>query len=134
MLGDEDAASILSRKHRSCVESHAECRDVRPEFQNGRPELTAGTLLPEFRISDRDPMTVGITEVLSFDGRMIKLIGRLIVAQPVPAVVGKPELLRGGVPIEADGIPDAAGDDFIPCAVRIHPGNMAVTVTVGLAH
>jgi hypothetical protein len=44
--------------------------------------------------------------------RPVQLVGRAVVAQPVAPVVREPQLFRFGLPVEPDGVPDAARDDL----------------------
>ena len=65
--------------------------------------------------------------------RRVQLIARHVVTHHVAAVVGEPELARLRVPVEPDGIPDAAREDLEPRAVRLHPHDRGVTRIVPLA-
>ena len=67
-----------------------------PWWQNGKPKWRPGS------------------------GRVVQRVGRLLVAQPVAAVVGEPELFGLGVPREADRVADAAGVDPQVATVGVH--------------
>ncbi|MCU1187019.1 fimbria/pilus outer membrane usher protein [Stenotrophomonas maltophilia] len=63
---------------------------------------------------------VGPTILLSFLNA-VELLGLLIVAQVVDAVIHPPQLPRFGVPSKADGVPQAAGKDGPALAIRRGP-------------
>ena len=57
-------------------------------------------------------MAVREAEVLARPRQPIQLVGRLVVAQPVAAIVREPQLARVRMEVEAHAVPDPARDDL----------------------
>ena len=112
MLGDEDLIAIGFREHRARVEAHADRRHVGPKLPRRRREFRAGVLLAEFRIGDPRPVAIREAEIHPRLRRVVQLVRRHVVPQHVAPVVGKPELVRLRVPVEADRVADPPLDDL----------------------
>src|SRR5690606_40590911 len=82
-----------------------------------------GTLISEFGVLYRAPMTKGLSEVLARLGEAVGCAGRDIVLHPIPAVAREPQLIGLGMPGKAHGIANALGYDFPVASIRVHPGN-----------
>src|SRR5262245_15094647 len=121
MLRDEDSAAILRRKHHARVKAHAERRDVRPELRGRRREVRARLVASELRVRDRAAVTVWKAEMQPRLRRVVQLVRRAVVTQPIAAVVGEPQLVGSRLPIEAHAVANAAREDFDRATVRLHP-------------
>jgi hypothetical protein len=56
----------------------------------------------------------------------VQLVGRLIVAEPIAAIVREPQLAGLGMEVEPDGIAHTAGDDLRPPTGEVDPGDRRV--------
>src|SRR5688500_4223672 len=121
MLRDEYPATVLGREHGAVVEPHPERGDVRAQLPGRRLELRAGAPIAEFRIGDVALMAERVAEVEAGARRSVELVGGHVVAQLVAAVVREPESAGLGVPVEADRVPYAGGEDLEARPVRVHP-------------
>jgi len=68
-------------------------------------------------------LSSGKTKVHSFFGRAVELIRRVVVSQPVPAVVGEPEHFGCRRAVESHRISNPPGVDLQFAAVRRHARN-----------
>ena len=85
--------AILLGELRAGVELHAERRDVRTELAGRRRHLAAQSpRLAKLRILDVPPWQYGKPKSQPGARRMIELARRRVLAEPVAAVVGEPEL------------------------------------------
>src|SRR5205807_8886702 len=91
---------------------HAQGANVRAELEGGRGEFRARPVLAVFGVGRVALMAEGIAEMNSFACEPVKRVVRRIVAQPVAPVVGEPQLLGPGIPVEADRVAHAQGDVF----------------------
>ena len=65
-------------------------------------------------------------EVLADLRQMVQLVGRLIVAEPVAAVVGEPQVAGRRIEVEADAVAHAARHDLGPAAREVEPRDRGV--------
>ena len=114
-------------------EAHPQGRGMRTKILHRRGECGAWTLAAEFRVGYRTAVAIRIAEMHAGFRRMVQLVRRQIIPQHVAAVVGEPEFLGDGMPIEADGVADAARKYFRLRAVDFHAQDIGVTVRVRFA-
>src|SRR5438132_1913264 len=126
VLGDEDAAAVLLGKHPAGVEPHADGGDVRAELSSRRRELAARTSGVVLWIADAVAVAERKPEVLADLRQMVQLVGRLIVAEPVAAVVGEPQVAGRRIEVEADAVAHAARHDLGPAAREVEPRDRGV--------
>ena len=119
MFGDKNLIAIFGRKHRARVKPHSDSSHVRGQIDRRRCELGTG-LSPDIGIRDGAGVAVRKTEIHTFSGRVIQLIGRNLVAQVVAAIVGKPQFFRLGMPVKTDGVADTASKNFKARSVGVH--------------
>src|SRR5206468_9930957 len=81
-------------------------------------------------IRNCSPMAIGIAKIHSGLRRVIELIRRLIIPQPVPAVVREPQLVTLRLPIESHSVPDPARDHFVTGSVRIDARDQGIAVRI----
>src|SRR5215831_11549201 len=65
-------------------------------------------------------MTIRKSEIQSFHRRQVQFVRRNIVAHLVPSVIGKPEFLCLGMPVESDTVAHAASKDFESGTISLH--------------
>ena len=92
-----------------------------PSFWAGGSVGRTRALRAELRVGDVPLMAEGEPEVEAGLRRNVQLVVRHVVAHPVAAVVGEPQLARHRVPIEPDAVAHAFGEDFLPGPIRLHP-------------
>ena len=80
----------------------------------------------ERRVGHSVAIDVGIAEVEAGPGRAVQLVRRAVVAEIVAAVVGEEQLAGDRLPVEADRVADAAGEDLELVAVRAQPDDRAL--------
>ena len=78
-------------------------------------------------------MAVGVAEVHPLLRGMIQLVRRPVVAHPVPPVIGEPELLRLGMPVEPHRIAHTPGEDLQCRPVPVHPHDGSIAGICTLA-
>src|SRR3990172_5451206 len=120
VLRNEYMAPVLLRKHRPGVETHPEGSHMVPELPCRREEFLPNLFLSELRVGDLLSVPVRKTEVEPLPRCVVQFVGGEVVTEPVPPVVREPELLRGWVPVESDGVPHAAGERFLSGSVGPH--------------
>ncbi len=106
---------------------------MRPEFLFRRREVLARSPRPELGVGDRRAVAEGEPEVHPGFRRPVQFVGRDVVAEPVAAVVGEPEVPGLRVPVEPYRIPDAPGVGLEIGPVRVHPEDGAEPLVVGVA-
>src|SRR5215208_6753087 len=104
--------------------------------QGGRHDHAGARLRPlDVGIGNAVGVAVREAEIGAFlvPRNPVELVLGTRVAGPVATVVGKPQLARLGMPVEADGIADAARDDLHAGAVRIVATDLPVHAGIDLA-
>ena len=90
MFGDKNLIPVFLREHGAGVKTHAQGSDVRTQFGGGLREFSAIMFASVLRIRNRFSMTIGIAEVQPGLRRMVEFVGRLIVTEMIPTIVGEP--------------------------------------------
>ena len=126
MLGDKNLVEVTLGKHPAGVKTHAQRRHVRTKGRRRRGELGTGMPGAEFRVANRSTVTERKAKVQSLDRCSVKFIGWLIVSQPVPAVIRKPEFSGSRLPVESHTVAHAIGEYFKSAAVPIHTRNRCI--------
>src|SRR5258708_16941628 len=117
MLGNDHAVAVLRREHPAGVEAHAERGYVRAKLDRWRYRVGARAQIAELRVREVAFMTERIAEVLSRCRGVVQFVTGDVVAEPVAAVVGKPQVVRAWVPVETHRVAHTA---------RVHLGLGAV--------
>ena len=107
--------------------SAAVCGPSRP---TGGGEVAAGMSPAEFGVGDIALIAIRRAEMLADLGQAIEFVLRHVFRHPVAAVVGEIELLGFRMPVEADGVADAARDHSTPVPSRFIRADLAVGVVV----
>src|SRR6266508_2962451 len=134
--GNEADVRVGLGEHAAGVELDAEPGDMRSR-QGGRQYHAGARVWPlDVRIGNAVGVAIGEAEIGAFLilGNPVELVLRAIIAGPVAAVVGEPQLLRHRMPVEADGVADAARDDLHAGAVGVVAADLAVGAGVDLAN
>src|SRR6266581_8483348 len=97
-----------------------------------RFEFAAGVFAAVFRIWNRPPMAIGIAKIHSGLRRMIELIGRLIVPEPISAIVREPQLVALRVPIESHRVPNSTGHNLVAGSIGIDARDQGIAVRIRL--
>ena len=71
-------------------------------------------------------MAVGEAKVLAGFAQAVERIFRTVVTHPVATVIGKPQFLGDGVPVKAQGVAHAGGDNLHARSVRVIAANLRV--------
>src|SRR5438128_2944160 len=103
------------------------------KLHNRRGEFAAGMFFAIFRIGNRPSMAIGIAKMHAGLRGIIELIRRLIITEPIPAVVREPQLVALWLPIESHRVPDPARDHFVTRSIRIDTRDQGIAVRVRLA-
>jgi hypothetical protein len=61
---------------------------MRPQLDIGRDEIGAARVFAVDRVENVALVTEGIAEILAFRGRMVQLVRRGVLAEPIAAVIG----------------------------------------------
>ena len=128
MLGDEYPVPVLGGKHVPRVEPHPQARHVGPHAQCRFHKVLTAALGAVLGIGDRPTVAVRIAEVEAGLGRPVELVGRDILTQVVPPVVGKPQHAALRVPVETDAVTDAVGEDLEVRSVGPNPEDAGVAL------
>ena len=112
------------------VEAHAERGGMRSEQADRRGKLAAGFAPAEFGIDDVALQAVRRAEMYADLGDAVQFVFWHILRHPVAAVVGEVQLLGFRMPVEADGVADAARDHFGARTIEIHAMDQAVLVVM----
>ena len=126
MLRNQDLVPVLCREHSSGVKAHADGGHMRTQFLGGRCEFITATLLAELRIGNIPTVAIGVAKVKSRTRRPVELIRGTVVAQPVPTVIGEPELPGFRMPVKPHGISDPVGEYLQTRPVRPHAQHRSV--------
>ena len=92
----------------------AQRRIVGGEADHRQGRLLRRGLIPEIRCAGIAAAIIGIAEMQTRPGGMVEFFRWQVVAHVIGAVVGEVEALGDRVESQADGITDAAGEDFGP--------------------
>ena len=93
---------------------------MRAQLRHRLGELIAAVAPAELRIGDIAAMAVGVAEIVrAWMQHPVELVVRLVLGQPVTLVLGEVEDLRHRMPIHADDLADALGDNLRVAAVEI---------------
>ena len=101
---------------------------MRAELHGGRRELRTGVCSSELRVGDASAVAVWESEVEPGARCVVQFVWRPIVAEPVAAILGEPELARLRIPVEAHAVPDATREELGLAPVRPHPHDRLVVV------
>ena len=85
-----------------------------PSLSAGGSNSLHGRFAPNSRVRRVAAVAVGEAEVEARLWRAQQFVGRHIVSHVVAPVLGEPQLARLRMPVEADGVADAAREDFEP--------------------
>lgn len=127
---DENLVAIFGREHMPGVELHAKRRGMWPHQRNRRGEITAFVAPAEVDVRHITLMAIRLAEILTDFGDAIKFVVRPIFRQPIAAVVGEVELFVARIPVKADGVADAVGDDLGTAAVKVNAAKLAMIFVV----
>ena len=127
VFGNEDVAPILLREHPAGIKLHAQRGDMRAQLLRRCPGLRTGTPAAELRIGDVRPVTVRKPEMKSCPRSVIQLIRRAVIAQPVPPVIGEPQLFGDRMPVKPDGIADTRGVNVPFPVLQVDPQDRRIT-------
>src|ERR1700733_12885568 len=130
MTRDDDLVLVGSREHFAGIETHAERGCVRTHQADWRRELAAGVSPAEFGVGNIALPAIGGAEVLADLGDAVEFVVRKVFRKPVAAVVGEVELLGFGIPVEADGVADADGNDFRARTVEVDTADLAMILVM----
>ena len=92
--------------------------------------------MAEFGIADVAGVTIGVAEVHVPARGMVQFAVGFVVAEPIAAVVGKPQFPGFRMPVEADRIAHAARKHFrhrVGAFVHAHTHDIGITIAVRLA-
>ena len=103
---------------------------MRAQQGDRRGVVAAGFAPAEFGIDDIALQAIGRAEMLADLGDAVEFVLRHVFRHPVAAVVGEVELLVFRIPVEADGVADAARDHLGAAAVEIDAPDQAVRVAM----
>ena len=109
MPGDENVVLVFGRKHLAGVEAHPERGNVRAELQHRRGELRAGAVLAVLGVERVALVAIRKAEMLALMFDYIELVRGHVIADPVAAIVGKPQLFGLRVPVETHRLAHTLG-------------------------
>ena len=133
--GHEDRVTVVGREHRAGVEPHAERRGVRSQGDHGQDDLVAriGGLDVRIRLAVRVAIREPEVRADHGGGQAVQLVVEAVLAGPVAAVVGEPQLAGLGMEIESHAVAHAARHDLHSGAVEVVAADLAVHFLVELA-
>src|SRR4051794_36032850 len=99
---------------------------MRPEQSHRLGELVARMTPTEFRVGKIALIAIGRAEMFADLGQAVEFVLGHVLRQPVATIVSEVEFLGDRVPIEADRVADASGDDFRTAAVEIDAADLTV--------
>jgi hypothetical protein len=126
VLSDEDPLPVLLGKRFARVEAHAEGRDMGSELHRRGRRRRARRRRPSSGSETFRPWHVGYPKSIPGRGARSSSSGGTSSAQHVAPVVREPQVLRPGLPVEADGVADSAGERLEARPVRPHSVNRGI--------
>ena len=127
------ALPVRSRKLVAGVKCHTQGRGVGLDFNLRRHIVSRVPPCTELRVQDIARMDVRIAVMRAGFGHAIDLLGRLVIPQPIPAVVGEPEFAGVRMPVHTDGIAHTGCVHGCLTGCRVHAQDAGETRVLGFA-